>query len=65
MLENKYNIKVEVMRNKKEQVKKVRVLNKVVRLTSAGIELEADPRHVGLVLLQVPLGIHPVKHFYI
>ena len=38
--EEKYNIKVEVLGEKKDQMKELRILNKVVRLTHEGVELK-------------------------
>ena len=46
ILENKCKIKVEVLGDKRDQTKELRIFNKVVRLTNEGVELEADPRHV-------------------
>ena len=40
VLENKYKIKVETFGDKEGQTKELRILNKVVGLTSEGIELE-------------------------
>ena len=55
VLEDKYKIKVEVLGNKKEQTEELRILNKVVRLTETGVELEADPRHVELTVRDLNL----------
>ena len=35
--------------------KELRILNKVVRLTTEGIELEADPRHAELTIRDLKL----------
>ena len=58
-LENKYKIKVEVLGDKKDQTGELRILNKVVRLTDVGVELEADPRHVELTVRD--LGLEQAK----
>ena len=50
VLNDKYKIKVETLGDKKEEAKEIRVLNKVIRLTKEGLELEADPRHAELVI---------------
>ena len=55
---------------KEGQSKEVRILNKVVRMTKDGLELEADPRHVELAIRELKLenakvsvvpGAKPVK----
>ena len=38
-----------------DDVKEVKVLNKVIRYTDAGIELEADPRHAEIILRELQL----------
>ena len=55
ILENKYKIKVEVLGDKNGQTSELRILNKVVRLTKEGVELEADPRHVELTVRDLGL----------
>ena len=40
-------------------VKEVKILNNIVRLTSAGVELEADPRHAELVVRE--LGVEKCR----
>jgi hypothetical protein len=49
-LSDKYKIKVEALGREKGQSQEVRILNKIVRMTQDGIELEADPRHAELVV---------------
>ena len=49
-LEKKYRLKVELLSGDKGDVQEVRILNKVVRWTDVGIELEADPRHVEIAV---------------
>ena len=58
-LGEKYKIKVEELGNQKGQSAEVRILNKVVRITDNGIELEADPRHAELVVKE--LGLEGAK----
>ena len=55
-LESKYKLKVQVLGREEGQSSELRILNKVVRVTSAGIELEADPRHAELIIWQLGLG---------
>ena len=57
--EDKHKLKVELLGKEEECVKEVRILNKVVRYTSAGIELEADPRHAEIVVKD--LGLQDAK----
>ena len=54
-LREKYKIKVEKLGNGKQDAKEVRVLNKVIRYTSEGLELEADPRHAEIVIRDLEL----------
>ena len=54
-LRDKYKIKTELLGSAKEDMKEVRILNKVVRLTDGGIELEADPRHAELIVRELGL----------
>ena len=59
VLEEKYKIKVEVLGDGEGQSRELRILNKVVRITEEGIELEADPRHVELTIRD--LGLQAAK----
>ena len=52
-IEKKYELTVEMLGPDKGQVKEVRVLNRVLRWTDKGIEYEADPRHVEIILKQL------------
>ena len=54
-LSEKYKIKVEQLGTEEGQSAEVRILNKVVRITDGGIELEADPRHAELVIKELGL----------
>ena len=49
-LEEKYEVTVEVLGPDAEQCREVRVLNRILRWTDDGIEYEADPRHVEIML---------------
>ena len=61
VLEHCYKLKVEILGDGKDCVKEVRILNKIVRHTSEGIEMEADPRHAELVVRE--LGLEKAKTF--
>ena len=52
-LQGKYKLKVQTLGNGPDCVSEVRILNKVVRYTSKGVELEADPRHAELVVREL------------
>ena len=54
-MEEKYKLKVQTLGTRKECVREIRVLNKIVRYTDAGIELEADPRHAEIVVRDLGL----------
>ena len=54
-LEGKYKLKVQTFGGRKECAKEVRVLNKIIRHTANGIELEADPRHAESVVRDLGL----------
>ncbi len=58
-LENKYKIKVEVLGEGPGCQDEVRILNKIVRWTPEGIDLEADPRHAEIVVRD--LGLESAK----
>lgn len=58
-LNKKYKIKVETLGSGKDDAKEIRVLNKVIRLTDEGLELEADPRHAEIVIRE--LGLEDAK----
>ena len=45
-LEDKYKLKVETLSGDATDGKEVKILNKIIRWTARGIELEADPHHV-------------------
>ena len=47
---NKYKLKVEMLGFGPGKTHELRILNKVVRVTTDGFELEADPRHAELVV---------------
>merc|ERR1711884_178687 len=52
-MEEKYELTVDILGPDEGQCNEVRVLNRVLRWTSAGIEYEADPRHVEIILKQL------------
>ena len=54
-LEDKYKLKVELLGKGDGETNELRILNKVVRATDKGIELEADPRHAELVIKELNL----------
>ena len=58
-IEGKYKLKVETLGSGKGCTQEVRILNKIVRYTPTGIELEADPRHAELVVRE--LGLENAK----
>ena len=58
-LEDKYKLKTEKLGHGKDEMAEIRILNKVVRMTNEGIELEADPRHAELVIKE--LGLQGAK----
>ena len=55
ILREKYKIKVEKLGGGAGDSKEIRVLNKVLRYTDKGLELEADPRHAELVVKELRL----------
>ena len=48
-LRNKCKIKTEVLGSADQYVKEVKIIHEMVRMTDAGIELQADPRHAEIV----------------
>ena len=54
-LEDKYKLKVKMLGIGPGKSDELRILNKVVRVTTDGIELEADPRHSELVVKELGL----------
>ena len=55
ILEHKYKIKTERLGQGDGHKPEIRILNKIVRMTSEGVELEADPRHAELVVKDLRL----------
>ena len=55
-LEDKYRLKVETLGKEEQCVQELRILNKVVRYTGSGLELEADPRHAEIVVKELDLS---------
>ena len=58
-LENKYCLKVQTLGSRAGCDQEIRVLNKIIRYTPSGIELEADPRHAERVIRD--LGLEEAK----
>ena len=54
-LEDKYKLKVEMLGRGAGQTSEMRILNRIVRATPKGLELEADPRHAELVVRELDL----------
>ena len=52
---DKYMLKFQVLGKGEDCVQEVRILNKVIRRTDEGIELEADPRHAEIVAKELGL----------
>ncbi|MBN71658.1 MAG: hypothetical protein CME32_20555 [Gimesia sp.] len=55
-LQNKYKLKIEMLGDEEDCVHEVRILNKIVRRTTTGVEMEADPRHAELVIKDLGLA---------
>ena len=55
VLSNAYKVKVETLGNDDGDLREIRVLNRVLRLTAAGYRLEADPRHAEAVVRDLGL----------
>ena len=58
-LENKYCLKAQTLGSRAGCDQEIRVLNKIIRYTPSGIELEADPRHAERVIRD--LGLEEAK----
>ena len=54
-LGEKYQLTVEALGPGKQHVKEVRMLNRIIRWTKEGLEYEADPRHVEIMIDQLDL----------
>ena len=54
-LEKHYEIKTEVLGPSDKDKQQVKVLNRIITWTDTGIEYEADPRHVELILKELHL----------
>ena len=54
-LEKKYKIKTQELGRGEGQDPELRILNKIVRITPEGVELEADPRHAEMVIKDLKL----------
>ena len=61
-LKSKYKIKTETLGLGEKDVREVNILNKVIRIDKDGLELEADPRHIELIVRELGLeGCRPSK----
>ena len=49
-IEETYEFKVEVLGPDKNHCREVRMLNRILRRVTPGIEYEADPRHAELIV---------------
>ena len=56
LLGKHYKIKTEMLGSDSKDAKDVRVLRKIIRITSGGLEIEADPRHAELVVHDLGLA---------
>ena len=55
-LADKYKIKTERLGGSASDAKEIRVLNKVLRYTPTGLEIEADPRHAERIIRDLKLA---------
>ena len=53
ILGNKYKLKMETLGMGSEDVREVRILNKLIRINAEGVHLEADPRHAERVIREM------------
>ena len=61
-LEKRFELKTTVIGTEEGDLKEGKILNRVLRVTEAGWELEADPRHAELLIEQLQLdGSKPVS----
>ena len=54
-LETRYSIKTKILGMREDEVKEERVPNRVIRVTAQGWEMEADQRHVDIMIEQLNL----------
>ena len=54
-LENRYEIQSQRFHGNNKEQQELKILNRIVRRTMDGFEVEADPRHVELVLVKMQL----------
>ena len=45
-----------MLSGEKDDVREVKILNKIIRWTDSGVELEADPRHAEIVIRELGLS---------
>ncbi len=55
-LKSKFDIKTSIIGKKTDDKKEVKILNRIVRFTNNGVEYEADPRHVEILINSMGLG---------
>ena len=58
-MESKYNIKSEYLGREASESTGIKVLDKIIRYSDNGLELEADPRHAESVIKE--LGLEQAK----
>ena len=54
-LETRFSIKTKILGLREDEVKEERILNRVIRVTSQGWEMEADQRHADIMIEQLNL----------
>ena len=54
-LHQTYRIEVNILGSESDDLDELRILNKIVRLTTTGYEIEADPRHAELEVRELGL----------
>ena len=54
-LEQTYGLKTQALGPETQDLKQVRVLNRIITLKNEGIQYEADPRHVEILLRELGL----------
>ena len=54
-LEKRFEIKSQLVGEREDEQKEARILNRVIRVTAAGWEMEADQRHVDLIVQEMNL----------
>ena len=52
-LETRFSIKTKIVGLREDEVKEERILNRVIRVTTQGWEMEANKRHVDILIEQL------------